>query len=95
MVKERIIYQPKGKKPYVVELQSTKRDASAANVALALLHKELDRIEATRGRPALANATLPNRGAFEEAMQAYRQAGEVVRQAHAPKPNGSANGRRS
>jgi hypothetical protein len=78
-----------------VQVKAFVHDAAGATAALVQLSKELDRTEATV-RPASTDpAQLPRRAQFEEAMKMYRQAGELLRQAHAPKPNGSANGHRS
>jgi Terminase small subunit len=76
-----------------VQVKAFVHDAAGATAALAQLSKEVDRIQATVGARSTDTAQLPRRAQFEEAMQAYREAGELVRQAHAPKPNGSANGR--
>jgi hypothetical protein len=75
-----------------VQVKAFVHDAAGATAALLQLSKEVDRIQATVGAALIDPAQLPNRPQFEEAMKMYRQAGELVRQAHAPRPNGSANG---
>jgi hypothetical protein len=76
-----------------VQVKAFVHDAPGATAALVQLSKELDRVQATVRPPSTDPAQLPRRAEFVEAMQAYREAGELVLQAHAPKPNGSANGR--